>query len=88
MVKTMDSAVSTAFRTEQEQMQRYTGSSLKKPKVVMHVNEYVHPAERIPREFRKKDLDKWQAENEMRSNAQIKNHLDDLVDIFHSILGN
>lgn len=45
----------------------------------MHVNEYVHPAERIPREFKQKDLDRWKNQNDKRENLAIKNHLDDLV---------
>ena len=54
---------------------------------MIHVNQFVHPAERFPRELKKLDLEIWASENAERDNASVYKYLDGLVELFKSMLG-
>lgn len=49
---------------------------------MMHVNQYVHPAERIPKEFEANDIEKWSKINHLSENKHISKYLDLLVSSF------
>ena len=50
-------------------------------KVLMQVNKYVHPCERIPGQIKPQDIDKFESDYQLDTNERVKDYLQQFDDI-------